>query len=94
MEKVLFKCFCCEIRLGRFSNELQYTTFGDQYHISFDSTILFKDLPNTFETYKLRVRGKIKYCFFLEVTFSTVKYIFCSERISVKTFPLAGLKKI
>ena len=33
-------------------------------------------------------------CFLLEVTFSTVKYIFCSERILVKTFWLPGLKRI
>ena len=33
-------------------------------------------------------------CFLLEVTFSTVKYIFCSERILVKIVWLPGLKRI
>ena len=60
MERFLFKRFYCEIRLGRLSNKLEGVTFEDPYHISFESTILFKDLPARFETYEQRVRGKIK----------------------------------
>ena len=48
--RLLFKCFRCETRLGRLSNELQDATFEDPYHISFESTILFQDLPANFET--------------------------------------------
>ena len=60
MERLLFKRFHCETILERLSNELQDATFDDPYHVSFGSTILLKDLPVKFETYKQRVRGKIK----------------------------------
>ena len=50
IERLLFKRFHCEVRLGRLSNELQDAIFEDPYHISFESTILFKDLPVKFKT--------------------------------------------
>ena len=37
-------------RLRRLSSEMQDATFEDPHHISFESTILFKDLPANFET--------------------------------------------
>ena len=48
-------------------------------------------------TLKLKNREfevKSNVTFLLVVTFSTVKYIFCSERIIVKTFHLPGLRRI
>ena len=40
------------------SNELQEATFEDVDHVKFESTNLFKDLREKFETYKHRVSGK------------------------------------
>lgn len=84
----------CETRLERLSNELQSTTFEKpvSYIIALSSTIPYKDLPAKFETY--RVWSQIKCSFFASSKFSHCKIYFSSERISMKTFPLPGLKRI
>ena len=94
MERLLFKCFRCETRLGRSSSELQGATFEDPSHISFESTTLFKDLPVKFETYKSKVSGKTKCYFFTSSNFFHCEIYFCTERILVKTFHPPDLKRI